>query len=348
MEIGKRKIGLKHKPFIIGEISGNHKGSISRALKIIKNIKTAGGSACKLQTFDLDEMTLPLKNKIFTVNDKKSAWNNRSLYELYKEAHTPFSWHERIFKYSKKIKLLCFSSVFDFKSLDLLQRLNCPAYKIASFEINHFPLIEKVAKTKKPIILSTGMATLNEIEEAIKIIKFYKNKNFAVLKCTSSYPADPRSTNLKAINKLRKKFNCEVGLSDHTIGIGAAVASIPLGASIIEKHVTMTKKDKGIDSFFSSDFNEFSSLVRESYNAWQAIGKDYIGPSIDEKKSLLFRRSIFSSKTIEKGERLSSDNIKIVRPSIGMHPKFYYKLLNKKVVKKILKGTPLSKKLVQF
>ena len=251
MRIKKFKIGTNYKPFIIGEVSGNHKGSLKRAIKIIKELKKSGASSCKLQSFDLDEMTLNIKNKNFLIKDNKSYWKNYYLYELYKKAITPLNWHHKIFDYCKKINFLCFSSVFDLKSLKILERLNSPAYKIASFEINHFPLIEQVIKTKKPIILSTGMCNLEEIREVVKMIKYYKHKNFALMKCTSSYPTNPKHSNLYGIKTLKNTFKCEVGLSDHTIGIAAAVASIPLGASIIEKHVTLNKKDNSVDSFFS-------------------------------------------------------------------------------------------------
>ena len=343
MKIQKVKIGTNYKPFIIGEVSGNHKGSLKRAIQIIKQLKKAGASSCKLQSFDLDEMTLNIKNKNFLIKDNKSYWKNYYLYELYKKAITPLNWHPKIFNFCKKINFLCFSSVFDLKSLKILEKLNSPAYKIASFEINHFPLIEQVVKTKKPIILSTGMCNLEEIREVVKMIRFYKHKNFALMKCTSSYPTNPKHSNLYGIKTLKNTFKCEIGLSDHTIGIAAAVASIPLGASIIEKHVTLSKKDNSVDSFFSLDPAEFKNLVFECNNVWLALGSKQIRPTNLEKKSLFFRRSIFISKSIRKGTILSKENLKIIRPGIGLHPKYFKKIIGKKIKKNVKKGTPLKK-----
>ena len=345
MKIKKVKIGTNYKPFIIGEVSGNHKGSLKRVIQIISQLKKTGASSCKLQSFDLNEMTLNIKNKNFLIKDKKSYWKNNYLYELYKKAITPLNWHPKIFNYCKKINFLCFSSVFDTKSLKFLEKLNSPAYKIASFEINHFPLIEQVIKTKKPIILSTGMCNLEEIKEVVDMIRFYKHKNFALMKCTSSYPTNPKHSNLYGIQTLKKTFKCEVGLSDHTLGIAAAVASIPLGASIIEKHVTLSKRDNAVDSFFSLDLAEFKNLVLECNNAWLALGSKKIKPTNLERKSLFFRRSIFVSKSITKGTVLSKENLKIIRPGLGIHPKYFKKIIGKKIKKDVEKGSPLKNNL---
>ena len=346
MYIKNKKINIKNKPFIIAEISGNHKGSLKRALQIIKKAHTAGVSAIKLQTFDLDEMTIDSKNRDFIVNDKKSLWYKKKLYDLYKIAQTPKKWHYPIFNLCKQLNLICFSSVFDLNSLSFLEKLNCPAYKIASFENNHHPLIKKVAETKKPVIISTGMAKVDEIEEIIKIFKRCKNKNFALLKCTSAYPSDPQESNLLGIKKLKKEFKCEVGLSDHTKGIGVAVGSVALGATIIEKHIVLKKGDGSIDEKFSLDPNEFKNLVYESNNAWSSLGNDYLGPSKNETKSLIFRRSIYVIKNVKKGETVSPKNIKIIRPSLGLKPKFYNQVLGKKFRKNISSGTPLLNKII--
>ena len=345
MFIKNRKISIYNRPFIIAEISGNHKGSLSRALKIIKLAHRAGVSAIKLQTFDLDEMTLDLKRKGFVISDPKSLWYKKKLYDLYKIAQTPKKWHYAIFKLCKKLNLICFSSVFDLKSLKFLNELKCPAYKIASFENNHLPLIEAVAATGKPVIISTGMAKISEIDQLVKIFRKKNNKNFALLKCTSTYPSDPKETNLLAIKKLKNRYKCEIGLSDHTIGIGASVASISLGATIIEKHIVLKKKDGSVDGEFSLDPNEFKKLVYETNNAWLALGKNKVQPSKNEKKSLIFRRSIYIVENVKKGEIITRNNIRIIRPGNGMHPKYFRKIIGKKFNRNISKGTPLNNNL---
>ena len=346
MKILNRKINKNNPPFIIAELSGNHKGSLARALKIIDKAKEAGASAIKLQTFDLNEMTINFKSKDFIINDKSSPWYKKNLYQLYKKAQTPRSWHKKIFKYSKKIGIICFSSVFDLKSLAFLEKLNAPAYKIASFENNHFPLIEKVAATKKPVIISTGMARIDEIKEIVKIFKLKNNNNFALLKCTSSYPTNPKESNIIAIETLNKKFRCEVGLSDHTEGIGASVASIAVGASIIEKHIVLKKNDGSVDEAFSLSPLEFKNLVNEANNAWLSLGKKYLGPTKNEKNTLKFRRSIYVIKNSKKGDTLSNKNIKIIRPSYGLHPKFFSRLIGKKFKKTVRKGMPFKMSMI--
>ena len=346
MKILNRKINKNNPPFIIAELSGNHKGSLVRALKIIDKAKEAGASAIKLQTFDLNEMTINFRSKDFIINDKSSPWYKKNLYQLYKKAQTPRSWHKKIFKYSKKIGIICFSSVFDLKSLAFLEKLNAPAYKIASFENNHFPLIEKVAATKKPVIISTGMARIDEIKEIVKIFKLKNNNNFALLKCTSSYPTNPKESNIIAIETLNKKFRCEVGLSDHTEGIGASVASIAVGASIIEKHIVLKKNDGSVDESFSLSPLEFKNLVNEANNAWLSLGKKYLGPTKNEKNTLKFRRSIYVIKNSKKGDTLSNKNIKIIRPSYGLHPKFFSRLIGKKFKKTVRKGMPFKMSMI--
>lgn len=346
MKILNRKINKNNPPFIIAELSGNHKGSLVRALKIIDKAKEAGASAIKLQTFDLNEMTINFRSKDFIINDKSSPWYKKNLYQLYKKAQTPRNWHKKIFKYSKKIGIICFSSVFDLKSLAFLEKLNAPAYKIASFENNHFPLIEKVAATKKPVIISTGMARIDEIKEIVKIFKLKNNNNFALLKCTSSYPTNPKESNIIAIETLNKKFRCEVGLSDHTEGIGASVASIAVGASIIEKHIVLKKNDGSVDESFSLSPLEFKNLVNEANNAWLSLGKKYLGPTKNEKNTLKFRRSIYVIKNSKKGDTLSNKNIKIIRPSYGLHPKFFSRLIGKKFKKTVRKGMPFKMSMI--
>ena len=340
--IKDRKIGLDFPPYIIAEMSGNHNQSFERAIKILETAKKIGADAIKLQTYTPDTMTINLKNKDFLIDDKKSLWKNKYLFDLYQEAYTPWDWVEEIIKESKKRKLTCFSSVFDESSVDFLENLNVPAYKVASFENNHIPLIKKVASTKKPLIISLGLVDEREIEEIVE--NAYENgcKQLALLKCTSDYPASPKENNLKTIPYLRKKFKCEVGLSDHTLGIGAALGSIALGASIIEKHFTLSNNDKGVDSDFSSDSFEFSSLIKESKNTWESLGKNTFNLSKRESKSLKFKRSIYVVKSINKGDILNKDNVRVIRPGYGMKPKYYDKILGKKINKNLKVGDRLT------
>lgn len=343
MIIDKKKIGLFYKPYIIAEISANHKQSLSRAKKIIMQAKKAGASAIKIQTFDLKEMTLDLNNKMFTINNRGNLWNKKKLYNLYKKALTPKEWHAPIFEYCKKIGITCFTSVFDIKSLNFLDKFNLPAFKIASFENNHLPLIEEVIKRKKPVIISTGMSTMQDLEIIKKIFKKYNHKNFAFLKCTSSYPSNPKESNLSVIPYLRKKFNCEIGLSDHTPGIGVAVSSIAHGASLIEKHIKLNSNDGSLDEKFSLNPKKFKDLVFEANNAWKAIGKKKLFITNNEKKFLFLKRSIFISRDVTKGEKLKNENIKIIRPGYGLSPKNFNKILNRYFFKKSFKkGTPLK------
>ena len=264
------------------------------------------------------------------------------MYELYKKGFTPWEWHNAIFKKAKKMKIPCFSSVFDETSVDFLEKLKAPAYKISSFESNHYPLIKKVIKTKKPLIISVGLNSYKEIKELIKFLRKNKCKNFAILKCTSAYPAQPSDTNIRTIKDMRKNFKCEVGLSDHTLGIGASIAAVSNQATIIEKHFTLNKKSKGVDSKFSLEPNELASLVKESYIAWKSLGNVFYGPTKNEKQSLKFRRSIYVVKDIKKGQVLTKENIKVIRPGFGLHPKNYFKVLGKKISKNVEKGDPLK------
>ena len=283
------------KCMIIAEISANHDGDIEIAKETIRAAKRAGADAIKMQTYKPETITLNCKNDDFKVQGG-TIWDGKFLHDLYQEASLPWEWHKELFDQAKKEGLICFSTPFDFTAVDFLEELDCPIYKVASFEITHLPLIEKIAKTKKPIIISTGMATKKEISEAIQTVRKYNNKKIILMKCTSEYPADPKYSNLKTIVDMRKSFKCEIGLSDHTIGIGCAISSINHGASVIEKHFTINKKDGGIDSPFSLEPFELKMLVSESKRAWLSNGKVSYGPSKNEKKSLVFRRSIFLNK----------------------------------------------------
>tara|TARA_B100001559_G_C16467278_1_gene607201 strand:+ start:610 stop:1653 length:1044 start_codon:yes stop_codon:yes gene_type:complete len=333
---------LIKKPFIIAEVSGNHGGSLNKMLKIVEEISKTGANAIKLQTFKPDTITLNSYSKEFLINDKSSKWHRLRLYDLYKKSQTPWEWHKKIFKKANRLGLYAFSAPFDFSAVDFLEKLKVPMYKIASFENNHLPLIRYVALKKKPMIVSTGMASFNEISEIVKTATNNGCKNLTLLKCTSTYPASIEESNILTIPEIKKKFRCNVGLSDHTPGIGASVAAIAQGATVIEKHFTINKNDGSVDSFFSLEPNEFKNLVVECNAAFKSLGKIFFGATKGEKKSLRFRRSIYISENVKKEEKLSDKNIKIVRPSNGLSPKFYSKIINKKFKKNIKKNTPLK------
>ena len=342
LRILNTKISLKHKPFIIAEMSGNHNQSLDRALKIVKAASEAGADALKIQTYNADTLTLNISKGEFFIQDKNSPWQGKSLFELYEQAYTPWDWHKPIMDYAKKLKLLCFSSPFDDEAVDFLEDLNTPAYKIASFENGHIPLIKKVLSTGKPVIISTGMATLAELDETVKIILESGNDNFALLKCTSNYPATPENSNILTIPHMRDLFKCEVGFSDHTLGIGASIAAVSHGASIIEKHFTLSRKDGGVDSAFSLEPNEMNRLVIETERAWSSLGKIKYGSVNEERASMTFRRSIYLSQDIAKGERLTEKNMRIIRPGLGLSPKYYDIIKGKKVNKNLKKGTAVN------
>jgi len=342
MKIGKYKISQKDKPFIIAEMSGNHNQSLDRALKIVDAAAKSGVHMLKLQTYTADTITINSRNSDFFINDKKSLWRGKNLYDLYKEAHTPWDWQEKIVKRSNKLGMLCFSTPFDETAVDFLEKINVPAYKISSFENVHLPLIKKVAQTGKPIILSTGLATKNEIEEAVETLKIGGCKEFALLKCTSAYPALPTNSNILTIPDLRKNFNCEVGLSDHTMGIGTALAAISHGATIIEKHFTLDRNDGGVDSSFSIEPAEMKILVEESARAWQALGKISYGPTGSEKSGINLRRSIYVVKDINKGEKITKKNIRIIRPGKGLAPKYFEEILGRETNQNLKEGTAFT------
>jgi len=335
------------KPFIIAEMSANHCGSLSNAIRLIDQAKQCGVDAIKIQSYHPSELTLNSSEKDFIITDKKSLWKKRKLHDIYSEGYLPKAWHSKIFLYARKKKIICFSTPFDEGSVDFLEKLKCPIYKIASFEVNHHPLIERICKTKKPIILSTGMATLKEIQDVVEIFKRYKISNYAILKCVSHYPANPKDYNLKSIVNLSKRFNCTAGLSDHTVGIGVAIASVALGGMIIEKHFKLESK-KGLDSKFSINKNSMSQLVNECHEAFKSVGTIKYGPSSNEIPYLKFRRSIYASASIKKGEVLSQENIKVVRPSYGLHPKFFTKILGKKAKKNIKFAERITIKKIVF
>jgi pseudaminic acid synthase len=340
--IGNRQIGLEHAPFIIAEMSGNHNQSLDRAFEIVAAAAAAGAHAIKLQTYTADTITLDVHRAEFQISDQQSLWKGQSLHDLYQRAHTPWEWHAPIMRRARELGLLCFSTPFDESAVDFLEGLGMPAYKIASFENVHLPLIRKVAATGKPMIISTGMATLAEIDEAVTAARDAGCGDLVLLKCTSTYPALPTSSNVLTIPHLRAAFDCEVGLSDHTMGVGAAVAAVAHGATLIEKHFTLRRADGGVDSSFSLEPEELHMLVIETERAWQSLGQVSYGPSEAEKRSLIFRRSIFVSADLKAGDVLTRENLRCVRPGYGLAPKHYEVLLGRRVNSDVAKGTPMT------
>jgi len=341
-EIGGIKIGLDYKPLIIAEMSGNHNQSLDRALEIVEAAAKTGAHALKLQTYTADTLTLDIDEGDFFIEDKDNLWKGKSLYELYQEAHTPWEWHEPIIKRANELGILCFSTPFDETAVDFLEDLNVPAYKIASFENMHLPLIKKVASTGKPMIISTGMASIAELDETVQTIRDAGCDKFVLLKCTSTYPATPENSNVLTIPHMRELFDCEVGLSDHTMGIGASVAAVAQGATVIEKHFTLSRADGGVDSDFSMEPEEMKALVIETERAWQSLGEVKYGPSEAEKGSLVFRRSLYIAQEMKKGDTLTERNLRIVRPGLGLQPKYYDILLGRRVNQEVSKGTAVS------
>ena len=342
MQIGHRTIGPESAPFIIAEMSGNHNQSLDRALGIVDAAAAAGAHAIKLQTYTADTMTLAISEGEFFISDENSLWKGSSLHDLYKVAYTPWEWHAPIMERARTLGLVCFSSPFDESAVDFLESLDAPAYKIASFENIHLPLIRKVAATGKPIIVSTGMATVSEIDEAVRAAREAGCKDLILLKCTSTYPATPANSNVLTIPHLRALFECEVGLSDHTMGVGASIAAVAHGATVIEKHFTLARADGGVDSSFSLEPHELNSLVVETERAWQSLGQVKYGTGEAEKSSLVFRRSIYITKDLRAGDVLTTENLRCVRPGFGLPPKFYEVLIGRHVNADVKMGTPMS------
>lgn len=341
-KIGNRLIGPGHPPFVIAEMSGNHNQSLDKALAIVDAAAKTGAHALKLQTYTADTMTIDLSENEFFISDKDSLWKGESLYNLYKVAATPYEWHAKIFERCREHGMICFSTPFDETAVDFLETLKAPCYKIASFENNHLPLIEKVAATGKPVIISTGMADMNILNDIVDVMKKSGNKQLILLKCTSSYPATAKDANLMTIPFMRENFEVQVGLSDHTMGIGVALASIALGVTVIEKHFTTARSEGGVDSAFSMEPAEFTSLVKESQAAWEALGKVNLEPAPSEKKSLVFRRSIYVVKDVKAGEKFSPENVRIIRPGFGLPPKEFGKVVGRVAKKDYRRGTALK------
>jgi pseudaminic acid synthase len=337
-----RMIGRNNKPFIIAEMSGNHNHSLERALQIVEAAAKAGVDALKIQTYTADTMTLNVDTGDFYIEDPNSLWKGHSLYQLYLQAYTPWEWHKPIFDRCRELGIIPFSTPFDATAVDFLEELDVPMYKIASFENNDIPLIKKVASTGKPMIISTGMASVAELDEAVTAAREAGCKDIVLLKCTSSYPATPENSNIMTIPHMRELFQCQVGLSDHTLGVGVAVASVALGATVIEKHFTLSRSDGGVDSAFSLEPDEMRQLVLETERAWQSLGKVIYGPTEAEKTSMKFRRSIYVTEDLEEGDVLTDSNIRIIRPGYGLAPKYYGTVVGRKVKTRVKKGTPLD------
>ena len=339
IKIGNYTIGINHKPFVIAEMSGNHNQSLDRALELVDAAAQAGAHALKLQTYTADTITM---KGAYTIQDKNSLWNGKELHDLYKTAHTPWEWHKAIFERAKEKGMEAFSSPFDETAVDFLETLNVPAYKIASFENTHHPLLRKVAATGKPVIVSTGVSTLEDIIESVEVLRKAGCKNIILLKCTSTYPATPENTNLLTIPDMQQKHNCIIGLSDHTMGTGVSVAAVALGARVIEKHFTLRRADGGVDSSFSLEPEELKSLVVETERAFLGMGQVQYGIQPAEEKSVQFKRSIYIAKDIKKGELLSTDNLRIIRPAAGLAPKYWEDVLGKTASTDLKAGTPLT------
>ncbi len=340
--IDGRKISASHPPFVIAEMSGNHNNSLERALEIVESVAKSGAHALKIQTYTPDTMTLDLDEREFHIGDPKSLWAGKSLYKLYAEACTPWEWHKPIFERARELGIIAFSTPFDDTAVDFLESLNVPCYKIASFENTDLQLIRRVAATGKPMIISTGMASIAELDDTVRAAREAGCNNLMLLKCTSTYPSSPDNTNILTIPHMRELFNCEVGLSDHTMGVGVSVASVALGATIIEKHFTLNREDGGVDSTFSMEPTEMAQLVVESERAWQALGKVFYGATEAEKKSIVFRRSLYVVQDMKAGDVLTKENVRAIRPGLGLPIKYLNVVLGRTLTQDVKRGTGLN------
>jgi N-acetylneuraminate synthase len=342
MRIADREISAQTPPFILAEMSGNHNQSLDRALAIVDAAADAGAHGIKLQTFTPEVITLDHHGELFRIQSEESLWSGEALIDLYREAWTPWEWHQPIIERAQEHGMICLSTPFHEDAVDFLEGLNMPAYKIASFESAHFPLLRKVAATGKPVIMSTGMATTAQLAESVQVLRDAGCQNLMLLKCTSSYPASPEHSNLRTLPHLRDLFKCEIGLSDHTPGIGVATSAVALGATLVEKHFTLNRSDGGLDAAFSLEPYELRNLVLETERAWQGLGRIHYGPTEGEKGSLVFRRSLFVVKDIKAGEKFTQENVRIIRPGYGLEPKYLDTILGRKAVCDLSAGTPLS------
>lgn len=346
MKIGHIEVGSGQPPFIIAEMSGNHNQSLERALALVDAAAASGAHALKIQTYTPDTMTLNLREGEFMVSDPGSLWSGKSLYELYQQAYTPWEWHGEIFARAASHGMLAFSTPFDESAVDFLESLNVPCYKVASFENTDLPLIRRIAATGKPMIVSTGMATLAELDLSVKGAREAGCRDLVLLKCTSTYPAAPTNTNLMTIPHMRDLFGCDIGLSDHTMGVGASVAAVALGACVVEKHFTLSRADGGVDSAFSLEPQELALLVTETRRAFDAMGVVRYGPTEAEKASLVFRRSLYVVQDMAAGDMFTAQSVRAIRPGLGLAPRHYDAVLGRMARVAIKAGTPLSWDLV--
>lgn len=346
IKIAGRAIGRNQQPFVIAEMSGNHNQSLERALEIVDAAARSGVHGLKIQTYTPDTMTIDLNEREFHIGDPSSLWAGTSLYKLYGDAYTPWEWHKPIFDRARELGIIAFSTPFDDTAVDFLESLNVPCYKIASFENTDLPLIRRVAATGKPLIISTGMATVAELDETVRAARGAGCKELILLKCTSTYPATAENTNILTIPHMRELFSCEVGLSDHTMGIGVSVASVALGATVIEKHFTLNRADGGVDSTFSMEPAEMAQLVVETERAWQALGHVTYGQTEAEKKSIQFRRSLYVVQDIKAGDVLTRENVRAIRPGFGLSTKYLEVILGKVVKQDLARGTALRWELI--
>jgi N-acetylneuraminate synthase len=347
IQIANRLIGPSHPPFIIAELSGNHQQDLALALDMVEEAAKSGAHAIKLQTFTADSMTLDVDNEHFVIQEQNSLWYGQSLHKLYQQASTPYEWHKPLFDKAKSLGMLAFSSPFDHAAVDFLDDLDVPCFKIASFELTDLPLIRKAASKNKPMIMSTGMASLSEIEQAVNTAKQAGCKDIVLLKCTSTYPALPTQSNILTIPHLREAFGCQVGLSDHTAGVGVSVAAVALGATVIEKHFVLDRQAGGVDAAFSLEPDELKSLVVETQRAHQALGQVTYSGTHAEDKSKQYRRSIYVSQDIQQGQILTEDNVRVVRPAYGLAPKYWDEVVGKVAKQNLSKGTPLDWSMVE-
>ena len=342
IRFGAHLIGPGHAPFVIAEMSGNHNGDLDRALQIIDAIAETGAQAVKLQTYRPDTITIDVDTPAFRIGDSHSLWGGENLYKLYEKAHTPWEWHEPLFERARARGLEIFSSPFDPTAVELLESLDAPAYKIASSEIVDLPLVELCARTGKPLVISTGMANVAEIDAAVRTAREAGNDQLIVLGCTASYPASPSESNLRGLPLLAGLTQTLVGLSDHTPGIGAPVAAVALGAVAIEKHVTLARADGGVDSEFSLEPSELAALVTETHRAWEALGQAVLGPRESEKEGLRLRRSLYVVEDVQAGDEVTAANVRSIRPAGGLAPAEITKVVGRTFRVDAAKGTPLT------
>ena len=337
--IAGRAIGPAASPFIIAEMSGNHNQSLDRALALVDAAADAGAHAVKLQTYTADTITMPGAHRI---DDTGSLWNGQELHELYAQAYTPWEWHAPIFEHARHRGLIAFSSPFDESAVDFLETLDVPAYKIASFENEHYPLMRRVIETGKPFIMSTGVIDQAALDSSVDVLRQSGADNFVLLKCTSTYPATPESTNLRTIPDMARRYGCQIGLSDHTMGTGAAIAAVALGATVIEKHFTLRRSDGGVDSAFSLEPSEVAMLVTETERAWLAMGEVSYALSERERQQSVFKRSIYADRDLPAGHCVTSGDIRVIRPASGLHPRYFAAAHGHVLARAICKGQPLT------